>query len=153
MDAAQGAIDKVAPLAYDMLLLGEMRLCTKFQEVRQVGEFVAPAFRQYHDYLVANFDRIRDSQGKRLMGEAVEAEVHASVEHRRYDKAVQHLGRTHLDFQFAAQQKISPLSLPDGELPSSLDFDLPPMPPGVSQNPFRRPSSLDWNAGDTAGNT
>jgi hypothetical protein len=150
MDAAQAAIDKVAPLSYDMQLLGESGLYMKFQEVRQVGEFVAPAFRQYHRYLVANFTRIRAAREEG--GEALKrttAEVQASLEYRRYAKATAHLSRSHLDFQLAAQQKISPHSLPEGELPS-MDMDLPPMPPGLSPNPFRLPSPYDWNAGDTA---
>ncbi len=150
MDAAQTAIDKVAPLSYDMRLLGESRLFMEFQEVREVGEFVGPAFVQYHRYLVANFTRIRAAlEGDKETGEAMTAEIHASIEFRRYDKATRHLNIAHLDFQLAAQQKISPDSLPKGELPS-MDMDLPPRPPGASPNPYRRPSSLDWNAGDTA---
>jgi hypothetical protein len=118
MDAAQAAIDKVAPLSYDMQLLGESGLYMKFQEARQVGEFVAPALRQYHRYLVANFTRIRAArEGDNAAGEAISAELYASLAYRRYDKATRHLNRAHLDFQLAAQQKISPDSLPKGELP------------------------------------
>ena len=66
MDAAQTAIDKVAPLfPYDMMLLGKSGLCVEFsEEVRQVGEFVRPAFVQYHRYLVAKFSRIRAARRK-----------------------------------------------------------------------------------------
>ncbi len=148
MDAAKAAIDKVAPLSYDMGLLGESGLFMKFQEVRQVGEFVAPAFVQYHRYLAANFTRIRAArEGDSALREAMTAEIHASIEFRRYDKATRHLKSAQLDFQFAAEQTISPDSLPKGELPS---VDVPPRPPGTSPNPYRRLSPLDWNAGDTA---
>lgn len=150
MDAAQAAIDKVAPLSYDMQLLGETGLYMKFQEVRQVGEFVAPAFVKYHRYLVANFTRIRAAlEGDKASGEALKAEVRASLEFKRYGKAVTHLNATHLDFQLAAQQKISPDSLPKGELPP-VGLNVPPTLPGMSPNPFRRLSPYDWNAGDTA---
>ncbi|MCV7205158.1 hypothetical protein H7J71_24425 [Mycolicibacterium peregrinum] len=149
MDAAQTAIGKVAPLAYDMMLLGELGLAMEFQEVRQAGEFVRPAFVQYHRYLVENFTRIEAARQEG--GEALKdsnTEVQASLAFKRYSKAMRHLERVQVRFQFAAQRKISPGSLPEGELPS-LDEDLPPLPPEV-QNPFRRLSNLDWDKGDTA---
>jgi hypothetical protein len=112
---------------------------------------VGPAFVQYHRYLVANFTRMRAAlEGDRETREAMKAEIYASVEFRRYDKATKHLNSAHTDFQLAAQQKISPHSLPEGELPKAIDMDLPSRPPGASPNPYRRPSPLDWNAGDTA---
>jgi hypothetical protein len=155
MDAAQTAIDKVAPLSYDMMLLGESELYMEFQEVRQVGEFVGPAFVQYHRYLVANFSRLRAAPGEdNAPEELTKAELYASLPYRRYDKATRHLSRASLDFQFAARKKISPHSLPEGEQTKPVDrdwdIDLPPRPPGASPNPYRRPSRLDWNAGDTA---
>lgn len=146
MNAAQVAIGKVAPLAYDLQLLGETELSMELQEVRQVGEFVAPAFVQYHRYLLANYDRIL-GKGENGLGEA---ELYASLAHRRYSKATTHLSKAQIDFQFAAQQKISPHSLPEVELPKSVEMDMPPIPPGMSPNPFRRLSPYDWNAGDTA---
>lgn len=151
MDAAQDAIGKVAPLSYDMMLLGETGLSMDFQEVRQVGEFVRPAFVQYHRYLAENVARIRAAReegGETL--ERMTAEVQASLAFRRYYKASEHLSRAGIDFQFAAQQKISPHSMPERKVPKSVESDLPPIPPGMSPNPFRRPSPLDWNAGDTA---
>lgn len=151
LDAAQTAIGKVAPVSYDMMLLGETGLSMDFQEVRQVGEYVRPAFIQYHRYLVENFTRIRAAREEG--GEALQrmtAEVQASLACRRYVKASDHLAKAGIDFQFAAQQKISPHSMPEGTLPKSVELDLPPWPLSASQNPFRRPSPLDWNAGDTA---
>lgn len=151
MDGAQTAIGKVAPLSYDLMLLGESELAMEFQEVRQVGEFVRPAFVQYHRYLVENFNRIRAAREEG--GEALQrmtAEVQASLACRRYVKASDHLSKAGIDFQFPAQQKISPHSMPEGKLPKSVEVDLPPWPLRASQNPFRRPSPLDWNAGDTA---
>jgi hypothetical protein len=151
MDAAQDAIAKVAPLSYDMMLLGENGLATEFPEVRQVGEFVRPAFVQYHQYLVENFARLhaaREEGGEQL--QRTTAEVQASLPFRRYWKASEHLSRAGIDLQFAAQRRIGPDSLPERKLPNSVEMDLPPMPPGMSPNPFRRLSPLDWNAGDTA---
>jgi hypothetical protein len=152
MDAAQTAIGKVAALSYDMMLLGETGLYMDFQEVRQVGEFVRPAFVQYHRYLVENFTRIRAAREEG--GEALQsstAEVQASLAFRRYWKASEHLSRAGMDFQFAAQQKISPRSMPERELSKSVEMDLPLRPPTMSPNPYRRLSPYDWNAGDTAG--
>lgn len=151
MDAAQDAIGKVAPLFYDMMLLGKSELAMEFQEVRQVGEFVRPAFVQYHRYLVAIFTRIRAAREEG--GEALQrmtTEVQASLACRRYVKASDHLSKAGIDFQFAAQQMISPHSMPEGKLPKSVEIDLPPWPLSASHNPFRRPSPLDWNAGDSA---
>ena len=147
MYAAQTAIEKVYPLSYDMMLLGEPELCMEFQEVRQVGEFVAPAFRQYHEYLVANYDRIQLGKGENGLGEA---ELYASLACRRYIKASAHLSRADVDFQDAARQKISPHSMPEGKLRKSVESELPPRPLSAPQNPYRRLSPLDWNAGDTA---
>lgn len=158
MDAAQAAIDKVAPLAYDMMLLGEFELYMEFQEVRQVGEFVAPAFRQYHQYLVANSARMRAAYEEGgAAAEAIRTEIHAALAHRRYYKAVSHMNQAQSDFQFAAQRKISPQSLPKGAptrvdpvITPEKDPDLFYRPPGSSDNIYQRPSPFDWNAGDTA---
>jgi hypothetical protein len=157
MDAAQAAIGKVAPLSYDMQLLGETGLYMEFQEVRQAGEYVAPAFEQFHRYLVANHARFRAPAGSVLMAEAIRAELYQSMEWRRYYKAGQHLSQVNLDFQFAAQRKISPESLPK-DAPERVDPAITPdkhpdlfyRPPGASQNIYQRPSPFDWNAGDTA---
>lgn len=159
MGQAQMAIDRVAPLSYDMELLGEPELYTEFQEVRQVGEFVAPAFRQFHEYLVANFARLSpDLLGANTLGKLTADELHASLEWRRYYKAGQHLSHASLDLHFAARRKISPQSVPKDAPPGRLGPVITPEKhpdifyprPGRSQNPFRRPSAFDWNAGDTA---
>ncbi|WP_006247165.1 hypothetical protein [Mycolicibacterium tusciae] len=154
MRAAQAAVDKVAPLAYDLQLLGETELYMELQEVRQAGEFVEPAFVQYHRYLVANYDRIERGKGEDGLAEA---EFYASLAYKRYCKATTHLSTTQLQFQFAAQRKISPHSLPE-RTPKTFEPVITPekhpdlfyAPPHVSQNPYRRPSPFDWNAGDTA---
>lgn len=157
MEAAQTAIAKIAPLAYDMQLLGETNLYIELQEVRQAGEHVAPAYRKFHQYLVANFARLRPPAGNVLMTEVITAELHASLAWRRYWKAGQHLSHAGLDFQFAAQRAISPHSLPENTptrmepiiIPEK-DPDVFYPPPGASQNIYRRPSPFDWDAGDTA---
>src|SRR4051794_30278061 len=96
-----------------MMLLGESELYMEFQEVRQVGEFVAPAIRQFHEYLVANSARIRAAHKEGgAAAEAIDTEIHAALAFRRYYKAVRHMGQAQLAFQFAAQRKISPQSLP-----------------------------------------
>lgn len=146
MNAADGAIDKVAPLSYDLLLLGEKELYMKFQEVRQVGEYVRPAFVGYYLYL----NRQREDNAPTFpTREAMLAAHYASIEYRRYSKAMHHLTNTFGDFQRAAQQKISPHSLPEGDLPKPMDierdFSLPPM-----GDIYRNPSPYDWDAGDTA---
>lgn len=157
MEAAQAAIAKVAPLAYDMQLLGETNLYMEFQEVRQAGEYVAPAFRQFHRYLVDNFARLEPPPGSLLMAEVIKAELHASLEWRRYWKAGQHLNEASLNFQFAAQRAISPQSLPENA-PARMDPVITPEkhpdlfypPPGAPQNIYQRPSAFDSRAGDTA---
>lgn len=156
MEAAQVAIAKVAPLSYDMTLLGETHLYMEFQEIRQAGEYVAPAFRQFHRYLAANFDRLHPPPGSVLMAEVIRAELHASLGWRRYWKAGQHLTEAYLNFQFAAQKAISPQSLPDNA-PSRTEPVITPEkhpdlfypPPGSLQNIYQRPGAFDWSAGDT----
>lgn len=155
MEAAHAAIGKVAPLSYDMQLLGETELAMELQEIRQVGEFVAPAFQQFHEYLLAR--TWPDPSDAHPQGKPTADELHASLEWRRYWKAAQHLSHESVTFQFAAQKKISPQSLPEN-VPTRIGPVFTPEnrpdlfypPPGTSQNPFRRPSPLDWNAGDTA---
>jgi hypothetical protein len=158
MEAAQAAIAKVAPLAYDMQLLGETNLYMEFQEVRQAGEYVAPAFRQFHRYLVANFGRLRpDPSTTEPVMELTPDELHKRIEWRRYWKAGQHLSEASLNFQFAAQRAISPQSLPENA-PARMDPVITPEkhpdlfypPPGAPQNIYQRPSAFDWRAGDTA---
>ncbi|MFL0293817.1 hypothetical protein ACJH6J_22610 [Mycobacterium sp. SMC-18] len=158
MAAAETAIGKVAPLSYDVQLLGESTLYMELQEIRQAGEYVAPAYAQFHEYLVSNFDRLRhNDRAPESVSELTAHELYESLEWRRYYKAGQHLGEVHVNFQFAARTRISPHSVPKDApdrvgpvITPDKDPDLFYPPPGAPQNIYQRPSVYDWRTGDTA---
>ena len=153
MDSARTAINKVVPLSYDIELLGEPKVAFEFLEFREAAVFVSPAIEQFHHYLVSNFDRLRETAAATL----TEDELHESLEWRRYYKATVHISTAIRDFQFAAQRKISPDSVPKDEPEKREPLITPEKDPdlfygGASRrnSVYMRRSPFDWNAGDTA---
>lgn len=147
ISAAEVAIDKIVPLHYEIGLLGESKLAFEFLEFREAAVFVAPAMKQFHNYLVANSP----------VAELTVEEIGKSLEWRRYFKATVHVHTAIHDFQAVAQQAISPDSVPK-DAPAKLDPWLTPEKDpdlfyaGASRRNsiYRRESPFDWNAGDTA---
>lgn len=155
MNAVEDAINKVVPLSYEIELLGETTVAFEFLEFRETAVFIEPAVEQFHDYLVANFDRIRSGEGP---GEPLmQDELRETLEWRRYYKASVHIQTAIRDFLLVAQRKISPQSVPENAPARMTPVITPDEHPdlfyagaGRRNSIFMRSSPFDWNAGDTA---
>lgn len=159
MGAAQAAIDKVVPLHYEIDLLGERKVAFEFLEFREVAVFISPAVEQFHNYLVANFDRLRpsDSGGDKHAATLTGNDLRETLEWRRYYKAITHIGTAIREFQAAAKRTISPDSVPKDEPARRDPWPTPEGDPDLfyadaaqRSSPYRRMSPFDWNSGDTA---